>query len=403
MLAELCNVQACDENGHGYRRGANIPAAREIEGSMVEGKTPQKIMHVILSMHVGGAERLVYDMATCPLFSDNPPAVCCMDDVGELGEKLRTEGYTVHCKGRKPGIDFAMFLWLRDMIKREKADVVHAHQYSPLFYAMPAALLAGGVKVVYTEHGRFYPDIKSWKRTIFNPFLALGVDHLVSISAATARAMAEIDNFPQGKIRVIHNGIDCTRLNPPMDKAAKRREVGLSQTCRVLGTAARLNSIKNIPMMLRVLKLVIAEVPDTCLVIAGQGEEEERLKALALELGIADHVQFIGLRFDLPEMYQLFDVFLLTSFSEGISVTLLEAMASGVPAVVTDVGGNREIVDEGKTGYMVPVDDEILMMQRIIALFQSQELSTSLSGAAQQRVARYFSFQGMMDAYCKLY
>lgn len=370
---------------------------------MAENKKKQKILHVILSMQVGGAERLVYDMVTYPLFRDNPPAVCCMDTVGELGEKLRTEGYAIHCKGRKPGIDLAMIFWLRDMIKREKADVVHAHQYSPLFYAIPAALLAGGVKVVYTEHGRSYPDIKSWKRALFNPILALGVAHLVSISEATARAMAENDNFPQRKIRVIHNGIDFTRLNPLIDKAAKRREVGLSKTCRIIGTAARLNSIKNIPMMLRVLKLVLAEVPDTCLVIAGQGEEEERLKALAVELGIADHVKFIGLRFDLPEIYQLFDVFLLTSFSEGISVTLLEAMASGAPAVVTDVGGNREVVFEGKTGYMVPVDDDALMMQRILALLQDQGLSATLGRKAQQRVTRCFSFQGMMGAYCDLY
>lgn len=370
---------------------------------MVEDKKPPKIVHVILSMQVGGAERLVYDMVTCPLFNDNPPAVCCMDVVGELGEKLRTEGYTVHCKGRKPGIDIVMFSWLRDMIKQEKADVVHAHQYSPLFYAVPAALLAGGVKVVYTEHGRFYPDIKSWKRTLFNPILALGVTHLVSISAATARAMAEIDNFPQGKIKVVHNGIDCTRLNPPIDKAAKRRELGLSETCRVIGTAARLNSIKNIPMMLRVLKLVLAEVPDTYLVIAGQGDEEARLKDLAVELGIADHVKFIGLRFDLPEIYQLFDVFLLTSFSEGISVTLLEAMASGVPSVVTDAGGSREIIVDGETGYLGTVNNDLLMAERVCELLKNYEKSIRMGFSARKRVIGKFSNHEMINKYCMLY
>lgn len=369
---------------------------------MVESKSP-KILHVILSLQVGGAERLVHDMVTCPLFSDNRPAVCCMDAVGDLGEKLRAEGYAVHCKGRKPGIDFAMFFWLRDMIKQEQADVVHAHQYSPLFYAVPAALLAGGVKVVYTEHGRFYPDIKRWKRTLFNPILALGVTHLVSISAATARAMAEIDNFPQGKIKVIHNGIDCTRLNPPIDRAAKRRELGLSQTCRILGTAARLDSIKNIPMMLRVLKLVLVDEPDTCLVIAGQGEEGERLKALAVELGIADHVQFVGLRFDLPELYQLYDVFLLTSFSEGISVTLLEAMASGIPSVVTDAGGNHEIIVDGETGYLVTVNNDLLMATRVCELLKNCEKSIRMGLLAKKRVVGEFANHEMINRYCILY
>ncbi len=168
--------------------------------SSVQNRSP-KILHVVISMVVGGAERLVYDMVKYPAFAANPPVVCCMDAVGELGEKLSEEGYSVHCKGRRPGLDFEMITWLRDIIRQEKVDVVHAHQYSPLFYAVPAALLAGRVKVVYTEHGRFYPERKNWKRSLFNPLLALGVDHLVSISEATAKAMAVYDNFPLKRIK----------------------------------------------------------------------------------------------------------------------------------------------------------------------------------------------------------
>jgi L-malate glycosyltransferase len=362
-----------------------------------------KILHIVISMVVGGAERLVYDMVKYPAFADNQPAVCCMDSVGELGEKLIKEGYKVYCKGRRPGLDLEMISWLRNIIKQEQIDVVHAHQYSPLFYAVPGALLAGRVKVVFTEHGRFHPERNSWKRSLFNPLLALGVDHLVSISEATAKAMAVYDNFPFRRIRIIHNGIDCSEMIPFIDKKAKRQELGLSETCRIIGTAARLNSIKNIQMMLRVLKLVLQQVPDTCLVIAGQGEEEERLKAAAHELGIFDCVKFIGLRFDLPEIYQLFDVFLLTSFSEGISVTLLESMASGVPSVVTDVGGNREVVVEGKTGFMVRVDDDQSMSQRVCELLRDVDSHAQMGLSARERVAKEFSMLGMMAEYVSLY
>lgn len=365
-------------------------------------RTP-KILHVVISMVVGGAERLVYDMVRYPAFADNPPVVCCMDAVGELGEKLKDEGYTVHCKGRRPGLDLEMITWLRDRIREEKADVVHAHQYSPLFYAVPAALLAGRVKVVYTEHGRFYPERRSWKRSLFNPLLAMGVDHLVSISKATAEAMATYDNLPLERIQVIHNGIDISRLNPSVDKAAKRRELGLPENCRIIGTAARLNSIKNIAMMLRVHKLVLQEVPDTFLVIAGQGEEEKRLKLLAVELVTTEKVKFIGLRFDLPEIYQLFDVFLLTSFSEGISVTLLEAMASGVPAVVTDVGGNREVVVEGETGFLVSVDEDKIMAQYVVELLCDNQKKFRVGYASESCVNTFFSVQGMIDNYIRCY
>ena len=335
----------------------SVPSMKNIQDPKVY---VPKIVHVVISMVMGGAERLVYDMVRYPAFADNPPAVCCMDEIGELGEKLIQEGYRVYHKNRRAGLDFGMIAWLRDVIRREKADVVHAHQYSPLFYAVPASL-ASGARVVYTEHGRFYPERKSWKRSLFNPLLALGADSLVSISHATAQAMATYDNFPLRRIKVIHNGIDASNFNPPIDKVAKLRELGLNQTCKIIGTAARLNSIKNIDMMMRVMKLILEKCPDSYLVIAGQGEERERLEAMAVDLEISDNVKFIGLRFDLAEIYQLFDVFLLTSFSEGISVTLLEAMASGVPSVVTDVGGNREVVVDGETGFLAPLNsDEII-------------------------------------------
>lgn len=360
-------------------------------------------MHVVLSMHVGGAERLVYDMVKYPAFWERPPIVCCLDAVGDLGEKLIQEGYLVYCKGRRPGFDLEMIRWLRQIIIREQIDIVHAHQYTPLFYTVPAALLSRRKKVIYTEHGRFHPEYKSWKRSLLNPLLAIGVHHLVSISEATAQAMATYDNFPLHRIKVIHNGINCTVVQPNINLQAKRRELGLSPTCRIIGTAARLNSIKNIPMMLRGLKLVLEKVPNTYLVIAGQGEEEQELKDLARELEIAEHVKFIGLRFDLPEIYQLFDVFLLTSFSEGISVTLLESMNYGIPAVVTEVGGNKEVLVEGETGFLVAVDDDKLFVQRVCELLQNAKLAASLGEAARRRLGIEFSLQGMMDKYLQLY
>lgn len=366
-------------------------------------KRAPKVLHVVISMAVGGAERLVFDMVRYPAFAANPPAVCCMDSVGELGERLISEGYKVHCKGRRPGIDVQMITWLGDRIREERADVIHAHQYSPLFYAVPAAFLAGRRRVVYTEHGRFHPERVSWKRSLLNPLLARGVDHLVSISGATAQAMSTFDNLPLQRIKVLHNGIDCSGGEHPVDKSAKRRQLGIPDTCRIIGTAARLNGIKNIPMMLRVLKIVLLQVPEAMLVIAGQGGEEQRLKDMAVELGVADKVRFIGLRFDLPEIYQLFEVFLLTSFSEGISITLLESMAAGVPSVVTDVGGNCEVVVEAETGFLVPIDDDRQMAQRVCTLLLHHEESTQMGLLGRERVCRNFNVQVMMEKYTRLY
>lgn len=365
-------------------------------------KTP-KVLHVVLTMNVGGAEKLVFDMVRHPSFADCRPVICCLDAVGELGAKLRAEGYSVYLKNRRNGVDLSVIPWLREIIVREQANVVHAHQYTPLFYATPAAFLAGRVKMVYTEHGRFYPDRKSWKRSLFNPLLALGVDYLISISESTKQAMVEYDNLPLRRIQVIHNGVDLSRMNPPIDLAAKRRELGLSQRCRVIGTAARLDRVKNIPLMLRAFRLVSESMQDAVLMVAGEGPEGEALKQLTVQLGIAEKVKFLGLRFDMPQIYPLMEVFLLTSLSEGISVTLLEAMASGVPAVVTDVGGNREVVLQGETGFLVKPGDEAAVAERTVGLLTDHQQQQEMGAKARERAETRFTFERMLQHYRKVY
>jgi L-malate glycosyltransferase len=366
------------------------------------GKNP-RIMHVLLSLGVGGAETLVYDMVRYPGGADTRAVLCCLQAEGELGERLRGEGFSVYCRSRRDGVDLSLVGWLRDIMRDERIDVVHAHQYTPLFYAVPAALLAGGVRVVYTEHGRLFPEVKRWKRFLFNPLLALGVERIVSISDSTKTAMACYDNLPSRRIEVVHNGVDFSRMNPSLDLAAKRRSLGVSESCRILGTAARLEEIKNLPMMLEVFKLVLREVPDCCLLVAGQGSQMERLVELAGELGIGDRVKFLGLRFDLPELFQLFEVFLLTSFTEGISITLLEAMSSSVPAVVTDVGGNGEVVREAETGYLVPLGDAAAMADRVVRLLDDRAAASACGAKARERVLGQFSFAAMMEAYRAMY
>lgn len=364
---------------------------------------PPKVLHVIISMAMGGAETLVYNMVKHSSFAENKPVVCCLKSVGTLGEKLKEEGFTVYNHSSGDGTDWSLIGWIRDIIRTEKIDVVHAHQYPAFFSAVPAAFLAGRTKVIYTEHGRLFPDVPHWKRRLVNPLLAAMTNHLVSISSSTATAMADIDNVPRNRIKIINNGVDFSRMNPPVDIAEKKRELGIGESCKVIGTAARLEAIKNIPMMLRTFKLVHSVLPDSCLMIAGDGSQSGNLKVLANDLGIQDSVKFIGLRFDMPEIYRLMDVFLLTSFTEGISVTLIEAMASGVPGVVTDVGGNPEVVSDGVSGYLVPFDADALLAERVVALLSEPSLAEQMGSRARKRAVEHFSFDTMMTSYGSLY
>ena len=364
---------------------------------------PLCIMHFIYSMGIGGAEKLAYDMIASLPADRYRPIVVCVGQEGPLAEMFHQRGCPVYFHPNTPGQTFCIVSWLRGIIEREGVDVIHAHQYNPLHYSVLATLRNPRVNLVYTEHGRIYPERLNWKRYLTNPFFALRVNHLVSIAHSTKEAMIRYDNFPGRRIKVIHNGIDFDGLNPVIDLKEKRRSLGIGAKSRIIGTASRLEEIKNIPMMLRGFKRVLESCPDTVLVIAGQGIQGGRLKALAEELEIAGQVRFLGLRSDLPELFKLIEVFLLVSFTEGVSITLLEAMGSGVPAVVTRVGGNPEVVVDGVTGYFVEVDDETALAGHVQALLNDREEAARLGEAGREWVRERFSFGTMMESYLRLY
>jgi len=367
-------------------------------------KDNPKIMHVVLSLDAGGgAERLVFDMVRHHAFAATPPVVCCLLSLGALGEQLQQEGVRVFCALKPERFKASLVHWLASLIKEEGVEVVHAHQYTPMFYAVPAAWLAGRKRVVYTEHGRLYPDIRRWKRRLVNPFLSLGIDHIISISEGTKRAMVDVDNFASTKIKVVHNGMYLSPAASCFDPAAKRRALGLDQHSRIIGTAARLEEIKNLPMLLRGFRHLLDQRDDTYLLIAGRGSQEAMLKGYAREIGVEERVLFLGLRNDLEEIYPLFEVFLLTSFSEGISITLLEAMSHGIPAVVTDVGGNPEVVLEGETGFLVELGDDISLSKRVAMLLDDKALAQRCGKQGRARADKEFGFDLMIERYLSYY
>jgi len=362
-----------------------------------------RVMHIVLSLGVGGAEKLVYDIVRESDSAEIYPVVCCLGIIGPLGAKLIENGFNIYHQKRVDGIDFSLVSWIRKIIVKEKIEVIHAHQYTPYFYAVLSSAFIRNILIIYTEHGRLYPDRRRLKRFLFNPLLAMFTDHIISISESTKKAMITYDNFPSRKIKVVLNGVKFENNIKNINISQKRRSLGLDDKSLIVGTAARLDGIKNIPMMLRAFKIVLSQIPDIFLLIAGKGPQEDELKALSSELCISNRIVFLGLRHDLPEIYQLYDVFALSSFTEGISITLLEAMAAGIPTVVTDVGGNPEVVINSKTGYLVSLSDEHAMADKIIELLRDPQKRSLMGQNAAARAHKYFSFNRMLLDYLQLY
>jgi glycosyltransferase involved in cell wall biosynthesis len=363
-----------------------------------------RVGFILHAMQVAGAEVLVAETIQ-RLGSRIEPTVFCLDAIGTLGEQLLAQGVPVVCLGRRPGRDWMVAWRLAREIQARHVDVLHAHQYTPFFYAGLARFLASpSPRLILTEHGRHYPDVASpLRRAINRLLLDHAADAVNACCAFSGRSLVRVDGFSGRRIAVIENGIEIERYSRAADRAALRRSLGLDPARRYVVTVARLHPIKDHAMLLRAFQVVAAKVPDVDLLLAGDGPLREDLQALTGSLGLTGRVRFLGLRRDVPQLLQAADVFALTSLSEAASLTLLEAMASGLPVVVTDVGGNPEIVRQEVEGLLVPRGDWAAAADALLHLLQDAEAASAMGRAGQDRVRQHYQLQHTIDSYWGLY
>lgn len=376
---------------------------------MKQRKAPLQVMQLVLSLVIGGTEKLVYDMVRYADRRYVSPSVCCLNELGEFGENLLESGYPIYALHRRPGIDWSLVRRISKILQQKKIDVIHAHHYTPYFYGIMAIWYCRMVraahvpKMVFTEHGIHYPYRKKRKRLLVNPLLCRLADELVTIAQHTKSNLAKYENYPKKKMGIIYNGIDLSAFSEPIHVIAKKASLEIAPESQIVGMVARLDPVKNHGMLLRAFQKVASRFPDSRLLIVGDGPMRSDLESLAKTLEISKQVHFLGSRQDIPELLKIMDIFVLSSFSEGMSITLLEAMAAGVPVVATDVGGNREVVAEGKNGFLVPNDDMEVLSQRLALLLRDQQVRSAMGKAGRQRAEAHFSLEHTVTRYTRLY
>jgi glycosyltransferase involved in cell wall biosynthesis len=290
-------------------------------------------------------------------------------------------------------------------IRDRKIDVLHAHQYSPFFYSALARVIdCGGPRLVLTEHGRHYPDlVRPLRRAVNRLVLDRLADAVNACCVFSAKGLAQVDGFAGGRIEVIENGIDLTRYSRPVSRSAAKEKLGLDRARRYIGTIARFHPVKDHATLLRAFVEIAAARPEVDLLLAGDGPLRAELERFAVDSGIAGRVHFLGIRSDVPVLLQACDLFALTSLSEAASLTLLEAMASSLAVVVTDVGGNPEIVREGIEGLLVPRRDAPATAKAFLQILDDPALGARMGAAGRVRVEAHYTLQRTIDRYFALY
>jgi len=365
---------------------------------------PIRIAFVLHVMQVAGAEMLVFDIIQ-RLGTKIKPVVFCLDSIGQLGERLQRSGIPIINFGRRPGIDAKIAINMAKEIRERHVDIVHAHQYTPFFYSALAKLLTfQKFKLIFTEHGRHYPDIISSKRKAINQYLLNRcADDINAVSLFSVQALVEKDGFPVKRVHVIKNGISPDRYNISSDKRTAKKKVGLDPDRRYLICVARFHPVKDHTTLLNSFSRIIAKSPDVDLLLAGDGALRHMLEQQAIQLGISQHVHFLGVRKDIPDLMHASDVFVLTSLSEATSITLLEAMASSLPVVVTNVGGNPEVVKEGINGFLAPRGDIDGIANACLRLFADDKLCSRMGRNGLELINKDYLLNHTIDEYWELY
>jgi glycosyltransferase involved in cell wall biosynthesis len=359
-----------------------------------------RVLQVVLSLAPGGTERLVVELVR-RLADQTRQAVCCLDEAGLWGEALRADGVPLQVLSRQPGFHPALAIRLARAATLVGARVLHCHQYSPFVYGALARLRRPGLRIVFTEHGRLTDAPPSTRRRLVNPLLARAAERIAAVSGELRDHMVA-EGFPPSRIEVVHNGIEVGPLPSAAERAVVRSQLGVPPSALVVGTIARLDPVKDLETLLEALSSPALATREIHAIVIGDGTERERLESRAAALGMAGRLRFLGHRDDARAWLAGVDVYVNSSVSEGVSLTILEAMAAGLPVIATSVGGTPEVVTP-ECGRLVPARDRLRLAGALAELAADEALRRRLGGSARARVEAEFTIDRMVDRYLQMY
>jgi glycosyltransferase involved in cell wall biosynthesis len=366
---------------------------------MKPGQATPRVLQVVLSLNPGGTERLVVELVR-RLNADIPMAVCCLDDPGAWAHELEADSIDLTALRRQSGFRPRLGHAVARAARRHKATIIHAHHYSPFVYSCLARLWRPATQVVFTEHGRLSDAPPSAKRRIANRVLAKIPRKVFTVSDDLRQHLVAEGFTPDG-VGVIYNGIDVGPLPDAAARTRARDVLGVSDDVLVIGTVARLDPVKDLGTLIQAASQMARAMP-TLLVIVGDGPERRTLENLAAHVGIGSQVRFLGYRDEARHWLAGCDVYVNSSISEGVSLTILEAMAAGLPIVATRVGGTPEVVDDS-CGRLIPSRDPATLSMALLDLARHLTLRRDLGRAARRRVETRFTLDRMVREYQDVY
>ncbi|MCX7514600.1 glycosyltransferase [Frateuria hangzhouensis] len=374
------------------------------------------ITHFVESLDRGGLERVVIDLVRAQRDAGYRCQVVCLFAPGALAPELAELGVPVLSCGKRRGLDLRAIRRARRFLLAHATEILHTHNAISHYYAVLASRGLRLRRVVSTRHGmgatRAAAQSRSRGRSWRDDRLewlygkSMAFTHAVAAVCETARReFQQRADLPAHKILAVPNGIHVDRFEPASQEDRQRLQatLGVPPDTRLAGFVGRLTWAKDHATLLRAFRRVHERLPDTALVLIGDGSLRPALEALAQAEGIAGRVFFMGDRNDIPALLRGLDLFVMSSVTEGYSIALLEACASALPIVATRVGGNPEIVRDGINGALVPAGEPVALAEAMIGILGDATRARAMGQAGREWALRHGSFRTMAERYTEIY
>jgi sugar transferase (PEP-CTERM/EpsH1 system associated) len=373
------------------------------------GREAPLVAHVIFRLDVGGLENGLVNLINRIPAERFRHAIVSLTDYSAFRQRIQRSDVPVFALNKPPGNSPATLarLWL--LLRRLRPDIVHTRNLGALEAALPAALAGVPVRI-HGEHGRDVDDLDGTNtrrqivRRLYKPF----VHQYIALSQDLASYLRHKIRVPTSRIAQIYNGVDSERFHPAGERRDSVPQADFAGPGHfVIGSVGRMQDVKDPLTLARAFARLMETMPEAeqrlRLVMVGDGPLRERVQLTLAEAGVAQYAWLPGERNDVARIMRSFDLFVLPSLAEGISNTILEAMATGLPVLATAVGGNPELIQAGVTGTLVPRDDPESMARAMRAYAESTELCRRHGSEARGAIERKFGMEAMVNAYMAIY
>lgn len=372
---------------------------------------PPLIAHILYRFDVGGLENGVVNLINRIPADHYRHVIIALTDATDFKNRIKNPDTEIYCLHKKPGQDPA-YLWrLWKLLRKLKPSITHTRNLAALETVF-VAFLAGVRRRVHSEHGWGMADLHGTNRKyrFLRRTMSRLVHRYIGLSKHIEQYLLEDVGIPKSKLTQLYNGVDASRFtvdNNQVDKNKLFPADFLSADSIVIGTVGRMEPVKDqltlTRAFIRLLELDQDQAPRLRLVIIGDGELRAQAQELLQQAGVLSQAWLPGSHDQVPCLMQAMDIFVLPSRNEGISNTILEAMASSLPVVATDVGGNPELVVENKTGLLVPADDSAAMANALHSYVSNADRRSAHGAAGRQRVEQHFLLKHMVEKYVSVY